>query len=69
MIGERMSRPPAPLYEGVRFAVKDMMHHKPYATHMPWHMPPSYEIKVCGRRPTVLLDRMESNRLVIVEAV
>lgn len=28
LLGERLSRPPAPLYEGVRFAVKDMMHHK-----------------------------------------
>lgn len=45
MLGERLSRPPAPLYEGVRFALKDMMHHKPFATHGPWHMPPTYEIK------------------------
>lgn len=57
MLGERLSRPPAPLYEGVRFAVRHMMHHKPFAVQEPWGMPPTYEIKVRGHRISGGIDR------------
>ena len=46
LVGEKLSRPPAPLYEGIRFAVRDLFHPKPFAVHTPFHMPANYEMKV-----------------------